>query len=38
MEKLTKAMTPFIMASISILLLITYVPSVVMFLPRLLGL
>ena len=38
MEKLTKAMTPFILASISILLLITYVPSIVMFLPRLLGL
>ncbi|HCG64882.1 MAG: hypothetical protein A2Y31_06525 [Spirochaetes bacterium GWC2_52_13] len=38
MEKLTKAMTPFILASIGILLLITYVPSVVMFLPRLLGL
>jgi C4-dicarboxylate transporter DctM subunit len=38
MEKLTRAMTPFILASIGILLLITFVPSIVMFLPRLIGL
>ncbi len=38
MEKLTRAMLPFILASISILILITFVPSMVMFLPRLFGL
>lgn len=32
-----KAMTPFLIGNLSILLLITFVPSVVLFLPRLLG-
>jgi tripartite ATP-independent transporter DctM subunit len=33
-EKVTKALIPFYAAMISVLLLITYVPEVVMFLPR----
>jgi C4-dicarboxylate transporter DctM subunit len=35
MEKLIKELIPFISASIAILLLITYVPEIVMFLPKL---
>lgn len=38
MEKLIKSMAPFITASIAILLLITFVPEIVLFLPRLAGL
>ncbi len=38
MERLIRSMLPFIIASICILILITYVPSVVMFLPTILGL
>jgi len=38
MQKLIKDMAPFIMSSIGILLLTTFVPDVVMFLPRLFGL
>lgn len=38
MEKLIKEMLPFILASIAILILITYVPWIVTFLPGLFGL
>lgn len=38
MQRLIKDMTPFILSSIAILILATYVPDVVMFLPRLFGL
>jgi len=38
MEKLTREMVPFIGASILILLLITFVPEIVLFIPRLAGL
>jgi C4-dicarboxylate transporter DctM subunit len=37
-EKIVKEMLPFIVASICILLLITYVPGIVMWLPRVFGL
>ena len=37
-EKIVKEMLPFIIASICILLTITYLPGIVMFLPRLFGL
>jgi len=37
-EKIVKEMLPFVIASVCILLLITYVPEIVMFLPRLFGL
>ena len=37
-EKIVKEMLPFIAASICILLLITYVPEIVMWLPRCFGL
>ena len=36
-EELLKPLWPFLIAEIVILLLITYVPATVMFLPRLLG-
>lgn len=38
MEKLVRSMLPFILSSIGILLLATFVPDIVMFLPRLFGL
>jgi C4-dicarboxylate transporter DctM subunit len=38
MEKLVRPMLPFILSSIGILLLATFVPDIVMFLPRLFGL
>ncbi|MBW1699145.1 MAG: TRAP transporter large permease [Deltaproteobacteria bacterium] len=37
-EKIVREMLPFIVASICILLLITYVPGIVMYFPKLLGL
>jgi tripartite ATP-independent transporter DctM subunit len=37
MEKVTKAMLPFIATMIVVLLFITYVPSITMYLPHLLG-
>ncbi len=38
MEKLTRALLPFILASIAILFLVVYVPGIVMFIPHLVGL
>jgi C4-dicarboxylate transporter DctM subunit len=37
-EKIVKEMLPFIIASICILLLITYIPQIVTYLPELFGL
>ncbi|WP_417722090.1 TRAP transporter large permease [Salipiger sp.] len=38
LEKIVRAMWPFMAAAIAVLLLITYVPETVLFLPRLFGL
>lgn len=37
LERISKAVLPFVLVEIAVLFLITYVPSICLFLPKLLG-